>query len=299
VADQLVVDRPENAAASPSPRRRIDPRFRQRRIEVQRELGRRRLRVLIGVTAALVLLAAGLGVARSPLLAVRHVRIAGIHNVAPADVVVAAGLTGRRQLIDVNGGRARRAIEQLPWVRTARVSREWPTTVRIVVTERTPVAVVGTGAAAMQVDGTGRVLGPARADTHLPAVEPAPVGGAPGQPPAPGGQAAAQLPALSAGAPVPGALMAGVVVAAGLPPDLTGHVSVITVGAPDAVHLQLDGGVEVVLGGVTDLRAKLVAVVTLIAHQKLSPGVLDVSVPAAPVLTPAGQIGNFSTRTGG
>ena len=280
--DQLVVEGPVRSPPGSGPRRRIDPRFRQRRIEVQRELGRRRLRVLIAVTAALVALAAGLGVARSPLLAVRHVRITGIHHVTAADVVAAAGLTGRRQLIDVDGDRARRAIEGLPWVGTARVSREWPATVRIVVSERSPVAVLGTGAAAVQVDRTGRVLGPVGADVHLPTVAAAGASGVSDQP-----------------AAVPGSLTPGVVVAAALPPELTGHVSAITVGAPDDVHLQLDGGVEVVLGGVADLRAKLVAVVTLMAHQKLSPGLLDVSVPAAPVLTPTGQIGNFSTRTGG
>ena len=269
-------------------RHRIDPRFRQRRIDVKREAGRKRLRVLIAGTSVLVLLAVALGAARSPLLAVRHVRVAGGSHVSPAVVVAAAGLGGHHQLLDVNAGATARRIEQLPWVATARVRREWPSTVRITVSERVPVAAVG--APAEVVDAGGRVLATdgvdvAVVDLHVPGLE---VG-----------------PGLPVPAPVrPGGVLdrfyaPGLAVAAAMPAELALHVQGIVISSPDDVRLRLDTGQQVILGSAVDLGAKLVAVLTLETRQKLAPGVLDVTVPTAPVLTPATPVGNFSTRTGG
>lgn len=274
--------------AAPPLRQRIDPRFRQRRIDVKREAGRKRLRVLIAGTSVLVAVAAALGAARSPLLAVRHVRVAGGNHVSPAAVVAAAGLGGRHQLLDVNAGATARRIEQLPWIATARVRREWPSTVRVTVSERVPVAAVG--APAQIVDASGRVLATdgidvAVVDLHVPGLE---VG-----------------PGLAVPAPArPGAVLdrfyaPGLAVAAALPAELALHVQGIVITSADDVRLRLDTGQQVLLGPAADLGAKLVAVLTLATRQKLAPGVLDVTVPTAPVLTPATPVGNFSTRTGG
>lgn len=269
-------------------RQRIDPRFRQRRIDVKREAGRKRLRVLIAGTSVLVALAMALGAARSPLLAVRHVRVAGGTHVSPAAVVAAAGLGGHHPLLDVNAGATARRIEQLPWVATATVRREWPSTVRVIVSERIPVAAVG--APAQVVDASGRVLATdgvdvAVVDLHVPGLE---VG-----------------PGLPVPAPArPGAVLdrffaPGLAVAAVMPAELALHVQGIVIVSPDDVRLRLDTGQQVILGAAADLGAKLTAVLTLETHQKLAPGVLDVTVPSAPVLTPATAVGNFSTRTGG
>ncbi|GAC1314256.1 MAG: hypothetical protein NVSMB12_07210 [Acidimicrobiales bacterium] len=266
------------------PRFRIDPRFRQRRIEVKREAGRKRLRVLIAGTSVLVALAAALGAARSPLLAVRHVRVAGTAHVPAVDVVAASGLAGRHQLLDVNARAVARRIELLPWVATATVRREWPTTVRVAVTERVPVATVGSGAGPMAVDGTGRVLAVAP-DLRVPVLEPAP-GVVPPVVPAPG-------------ATVDRFFGPGLAVAAAMPADLAPRVQAIVVGSADDVHLRLESGQDVILGSAADMGPKLTAVLTLEVRQKLGPGTLDVTVPSAPVLTPPPPVGNFSTRTGG
>ena len=241
--------------------------------------------MLIAGTSVLVVIAAGLGVARSPLLAVRHVRVTGTVHLSPGDVVAASGLGGHDQLLDVNAGAVARRIEQAPWVGTASVRREWPTTVRVAITERVPVATVVGAGGSMAVDKAGRVLAIAAPDLHVPALEP---------------QAGVAAPL----APTPGSAVdrlfsPGLAVAAAMPADLAPRVQAIVVGSAGDVRLRLVSGQDVILGSVSDMGAKLVAVLTLEVRQKLGPGTLDVTVPAAPVLTPPPTVGNFSTRTGG
>ena len=296
MVDQFVRNRPgpqhprPPVAGPPAVARRIDPRFRQRRIDIAREAGRKRLHLLIAATSVLVVLAAGLGLARSPLLEVRHVRITPSPHVPVDDVLAAAGLRGRHQLIDVNPVATERSIERLAWVATARVEREWPATVRISVTERVPVAALAPpGSPSIDVDATGRVLGPGSGGARVPTlVLGSPDGGGPG----------------SGGSPVPAQQIdasfdPGLAVARALPAALVPAVQAIVVGPGDAVGLRLDGGGQVIMGSSADLAAKLVAVLTLVSRQKVGSGVLDVAVPSAPVLTSGSTVGNFSTRTGG
>src|SRR5687768_9465586 len=120
----------------------IDPRIRARRIEVQRTEGRRRLRRLAWLSAAVVLLVGAWGLTRTTLLDVDRVVVVGAAH-SDGDAVVAA--TGVRQgdpLLDVDAGQVRHAVERLPWVATATVSRSWPGTVHVRLRERTAVAVV-------------------------------------------------------------------------------------------------------------------------------------------------------------
>ncbi len=64
---------------SPSGQRRgIDPRIRQRRIEVARRRGRHRLRFVLAASALLALVVAGLAVLHTPWFSVRGVTVTGI-----------------------------------------------------------------------------------------------------------------------------------------------------------------------------------------------------------------------------
>jgi POTRA domain, FtsQ-type len=149
-------DRPEVSGI------RIDPRIHQRRVDVQRELYRRRLRILgsAGVVVAVVL-ATFLGL-HSPIASVRRSDVTGARHEAAAAVLRAAGISKGEPLIDINASGAATRIEGLPWVERASVSRQWPSGVRVSVVERTAVAQVPLGSSTSGpvdlVDATGRVL---------------------------------------------------------------------------------------------------------------------------------------------
>lgn len=245
----------------------IDPRIKERRIAVTRDEGRKRLRILGAVLAAASLAGGAVAATHSALLDVDHVRITGTTHTSQADVLRASGLEGHRFMIDVGAGVAAR-VGALPWVRSVSVERSWPGTVRIHIVERTPLAVLpADGGTNAVVDSSGRVL----ADQQLPGlvridgVAPAP---APGAEVGPDGKAA-------------------LAVAAALPADARGRVSSIS-RDPDGLVLHLrDKGSPIVRFGTDDaLGPKIVALTTMLAKLDLSDAaVIDVRVPAAPVLT--------------
>src|SRR5512141_3460219 len=114
----------------PPPRTRINPRIRERRIEVQREAGRRRLRVLLVVTS--VLSAAGLAflTITSPLLDVDTIKVAGARHVTAAQVRAAAGVHVHDHLLFVDTGAVARRLERLAWVAHASVQTDLPGTLK-------------------------------------------------------------------------------------------------------------------------------------------------------------------------
>jgi cell division protein FtsQ len=136
---------------------------KERWVAARRAEGRRRLRWIVALAVVTGLVAAAWGISQSPLLDVDHLVVSGTgHTTAghttAAQVEAAAGIHRGDALAWLNTGRAVAGLEALPYVRTARVERQWPDTVRIVVAERTPVAWVEGGGRRALVDGTGRVL---------------------------------------------------------------------------------------------------------------------------------------------
>lgn len=167
-------------------RPRMDPRIARRRVEVRREEGRRRLRILFWCAVAAVVVSLLVGSLWTPIFKVRHVRVdLGTSSARPAapgatplsmqQVIAAAGLAKRPLMIDVDGAAVARRLDAVPSLGRARVSVDWPGTVSITVLERHPVAAIaapqrqGTPARWAVVDATGRVL----------SVESAPVPGLP------------------------------------------------------------------------------------------------------------------------
>ncbi|HEY3811523.1 MAG TPA: FtsQ-type POTRA domain-containing protein, partial [Acidimicrobiales bacterium] len=256
-ADRVPAEEAEGPPAGRS-RPRIDPRFARRWSEVRREQGRRRLRILVGVGSALLVAVVGIGSLYSPLLSMRHVRIATVGGVSRAEILAVTGLAHRRPLVDVNAGELAARLDAVPALGGAVVRRSWPTTVTVRVTLRTAVAVVGrpagrpaagpgagpaSGSAGWAtVDATGRVL----ADVTTPIVGlpvlvgfgsvPAPGGwlegtaGPRAAPPGPaGGPALANLNAASDSPSVPGGPAAALAVATALPTALRSDVQSITV----------------------------------------------------------------------
>src|SRR5262245_60665961 len=117
---------------------RIDPRIRDRRIEVKREAGRRRLRVLVAIMAVICALGLGYLAVTSPLLDVDTIRVSNTQHVTTADVLTAAKVKRHDAMVFVDTGAIAHRVESLPWVQHATVRRSFPGTVQIAVTEYAP-----------------------------------------------------------------------------------------------------------------------------------------------------------------
>ena len=138
----------------------VDPRMRERWIEVRRAEGRRRLWILSCVMAVAALLGIGFVVARSPLFGADTVTIRGTSSISAAVVRSAAGVEDGEPLLFLDTVAVARRVEALPAVEHATVTTELPNTVIIRVRERHPIGVVrGTGAEPIAVvDHDGRVI---------------------------------------------------------------------------------------------------------------------------------------------
>lgn len=248
----------------------MDPRFRERRVEVRREEGRRRLRVLVGITATVLVGTGGWAATGSPLLDLDRVVVEGAVHTDPTEARFASGLRRGQRLIDVDEGAARRAVEALPWVERAVVDRRWPGEVRIRLVEREAVAVISAeGGGAALVDGRGRVLAHVdRPPPGLAVLTGLPPAGPPGTVLAPDGVAA-----LS--------------VAMALPEELRARITgVAPAGDRGEVEMVLSPGGRVRLGPPVDLDRKFDAIRAVLAQVDVANlAVLDVRRPDSPVLT--------------
>lgn len=249
----------------------MDPRIHRRRVEVRRAEGRRRLRVLVGLTAVVAVGCAGWAATGSPLLDLDKVVVEGAVHTTPDDARFASGLRRGEPLVDVDQEAARRGVEHLPWVASATVSRRWPGEVRIRLVERRPVAVAATadGRWAL-IDATGRVLDWVAT-------------------PPPGLAALTGVaPAGPAGATLSPEALAALSVAVALPAELRARVAGVAPaeGQSGEVEMRLSPDGSVRLGPPVDLDKKFDAIRAVLAQVDLrNLAVLDVRRPDNPVLT--------------
>ena len=264
-------------------RPRMDPRIARRRVEVRREEGRRRLRMLAWFSVAAIVVLLAVGSLWTPLFQVRHLRVsiaasasqpAGAPSLTDAQVVAAAGFAHRRLMIGVDGAKIARRLDALPLIGAARVSLDWPGTVKISVSERVPVAAVavpvaqGSAPRWALVDATGRVLAlDPSAPPGVPviygigAVPPAGgwIAGTAGPSAAvavPAGRAPAKAPpplvdmnAASDSPDVPRDVAAALAVAAALPPQIKSDVLSVSIGRPSGAPA--GGSPSAAAGGVS------------------------------------------------
>ncbi len=258
----------EEASGTAAPVR-IDPRIRERRIEVIREAGRRRLRVLLVVSS--VLSAAGLAflVVTSPVLDVDRVVVTGASHLTNAQVRTASGVHAHDHLLFVDTGAVTRRIEQLPWVSTAKVRREFPGTLAVTVTEYVPAAYVRVPGGVMLIAANGHAIARVAAipphTVELRGVRRAPDAGELLAPPD----------------------AAGIV--GQLPAALAQRVAAVDVSG-DGLALDTVGNGEIRLGDVSDLASKSASALAVLGHLGNTHfAYVDVSVPSRPLvaLTPA------------
>ena len=248
----------------------MDPRLRRRRVEVRREQGRRRFRVLVGVTAVVAVGCAGWAATDSVLLDLDRVVVEGGQHTRPEEATFATGLRMGQPMLDIDEAAVRRSVETLPWVREATVRRHWPGQVRVTLSEREAVAVAPLDDGVALIDGTGRILewlpaGPA----DLPVLAGLPPIGRPGT-------------SLDANG------VATLRVAVALPAELRARTAGLAPAAGDGgeVELRLNPEGMVRLGPPDDLDRKFTAIRAVLAQVDLrNLAVLDVRRPESPVLT--------------
>jgi len=241
----------------------IDPRIRERRIEVIREAGRRRLRITLIVASAIIVVGLVYLTIRSPLLDLDHVRVSGAQRESASDVQTAARLHLGDPLLFVDTGAVARRVEQLPWVERAVVHRDFPGTLTISITDYVPTAYV------RRPDGRVVLIASNGRAVALAQTTPA-------------------RPVEIRGLRVPprvGSLLSppeAADVKRHLPERLRVLVSAIDVG--DTFALELKSGGQVRLGTLEHLRAKGVAALGVLDHLAGQGfAYIDVSAPQAPV----------------
>jgi cell division protein FtsQ len=251
-----------------------DHRIAERRSDVAHAVRRRRLAGFGTVALIVAFVVSGFVVLHSPLFSARHLVVTGAVHESIVSILSAAGLENHPPLIDVNPAGVSSAVEALPWIDSATVSRHWPEGLTVSVTERTPVGEVAlAGGRVALLDATGRVL------------EIVPVSAVPegmltlddvGHVPRPGA-------ALDAtGIDIVG-------LAAAVPRTIRPLVKFVGTSRSDGLILMLDAGPEVVIGPRTDLAAKFVGLATLLAARPRTVDasrVIDLRVATSPVLTP-------------
>lgn len=251
----------------------IDPRIRARRVAVEREEGRRRLRRFGIATGILAALAGLWGMTLTPLLDVDHLRVTGAGRSTDAAVVAATGIRPGDAMITTRLAAAASRVAKLPWVQTVELRRRWPGTVEIRVVERSPAAAVPvrTGGWVL-LDGTGRQLAVVpEPEPGLLRVEVPPVTAAPGAELRDGTSATLTLAATR-----PGALKDRLLA---LRPTRGGAVE-------GTVALRDGGRATVDFGRPTQTSAKWLALLSVLDEADPKGLVrIDLRVPSAPALT--------------
>ena len=236
-------------------------RFRLRRIAVQRQEGRRRLRwfTVVGLVVAAVVLI--LLLLTSPILSVRQVDVEGVVYADPQQIAAIVDSIDGEPILTVDLEVAETRLLAIPWVRLARVSMHLPARVTIEIVERTPIAFF------RAVDGFNRVID--RDGRVLDVIEGDPTDYI---------RIIGTGPNLSAGQMTEQPLLGAAELINALPSDLRIRLLSVTVSPEGEVSLSLTNDVAVIFGRPDDFQAKLVGVVNEIKRQGTNRyAVIDVS----------------------
>ncbi|MEW2045390.1 FtsQ-type POTRA domain-containing protein [Streptomyces sp. NPDC005476] len=237
-----------------------------------RRLGPRRLRMIIILALAVVLLGAGAGwvLYGSQWLRVQRVSVTGTDVLTVQQVREAAAVPVGSPLVSVDTDAIEARLRaELPRIDSVDVVRSWPHGIDLKVTERTPVLLVRKGSAFVEVDDEGvRFATVSEAPKGVPLLDMAVSSSR---------SAAASLRRFGEARLVREAVEA----AGSLPAAVTRATRVVKVRSYDDISLELTGGRTVAWGSAENGAAKGR---TLTALMKAAPAArhFDVSAPTAP-----------------
>ena len=169
VADELDESDPQHLldldAEDESPFLRVQKRVPVRRGPLPRKAADRLKQVLLAIlllgvlaVAALILYRYGTHSWRFRIASSDNIEIAGVRNVARAQVLEVLGGDIGRNIFFVPLEERKRQLEEIPWVESAAVMRLLPDRLRVDVRERTPVAFVRIGSRISLIDAAGVVM---------------------------------------------------------------------------------------------------------------------------------------------
>ena len=243
----------------------MDPRIQSRRIDVMRAKGRRRLRVLLLGLTIISLAVGGYFLSKSSLFDVDEIVVEGVAGELAAEVLQESRVQKGKPLLEVDSSASSKRIEEIPWVKEARISRSWGGTITIRVSTRDPVAAFKSAEGWLIVDIEGRVLQKEKALPYflLPIEE--------------------EIGSLSLGEWAPEQVIPLIKVAGTISSELTGDIS--SIKGKDQIELLLFGGGKILFGDSTDIEGKVVAAATILSQVDQSSVLhIDVRAPLTPVL---------------
>lgn len=100
-------------------------------------------------------------------LRIEQVALSGQRFTSDSDVFSAIDIPSTGSLLTFDASKARQRIEELPWVRSAAISRIYPASLEVRITERRPAAVWFNDGRDYLVDASGRVLSALKAGTNV------------------------------------------------------------------------------------------------------------------------------------
>jgi cell division protein FtsQ len=226
----------------------------------------RRLRIaLIALLIATPLLGGGwLWLRNSPLVAVEHVRVSGLHGSDAPQIEAALNAAGRRMsTLDVDPAALRAAVAAYPVVSGVKVSTSFPHGLNIKVSEQPPVATLELDGAKTAVAADGVVLGAAHVSSSLPTL-------------------AATIPFTSGERVHGAALLAALSVLGAAPRPLANDVQSVYSGSK-GLTLVLRGDVRAYFGDATRPHAKWASLARVLADSSSAgASYIDVRLPERP-----------------
>ena len=243
----------------------MDPRIQERRIEILRAKGKRRLRFVLLAISLLLLTLGGVVVTKSSLLDVDRIIINGVDGEFAALVEEQSNIRKSTPLLEVNSSRALREIKKIPQIKSARINKSFNGTLTITVTTRTPVVATSDGSAWLLLDEEGRVV-----DRILELPFGYPVIEGIDQP-------------LLMGEWVSEQVLPAIELAMDLPPILAANISSVQIG--EMLELNLFGEGKVLFGDGSSQNEKILAAATILEKADLDNLIhIDVRAPRNPVL---------------
>lgn len=245
----------------------INPRIQERRIEIIRAKGKRRLRILLTVVLSVLLSLAAVLISKSSLLDVDEVVVVGADSELEELIVAIANIPKSKPILEVDTQSIMERIKRIPNVKGAKVSRSFGGKVTISVTLRKPSVLLSNLGEWFLVDLDGRVL--ERVSELPPNLEYPIVEG--------------NFDGLKVGEWVPEQALYAIELAANLPSVLLADISFVSTN--EGIELMLFGEGKILFGDNEALESKILAASTILEQVDLAELIhIDVRTPDKPVL---------------